>query len=72
MEGKYWKIWMKALRSTFTTDGKKLVRALGGWLIEGEESQQWTAYRDEVMTTLYMAPDRNNPTGTTHETVTAT
>ena len=72
MEGKYWKIWTKALWTTFTKDGKKLVRALGDWLKEVEESQQWTTNRDKATTVSYMAPDRNNPTRPAHETVTAT
>ena len=37
---KYWKIWTKSLCATFTSDGKSLVRILGDWLTEGEQSQR--------------------------------
>ena len=51
---------------------EKLARALGDWLTEGEQSQHWTAYRDEATATLYIAPGGNNSTWTPHKTVTAT
>ena len=71
MEGKYWKIWTKVVCSTFNSDGKKLVRALGDWFTKGEESQHWTTYIDEADKTLYIAPVGKNSTWTAHETVKA-
>ena len=71
MHGKYWKIWTKALKVTFTTDGLTLRTPLGDWFPNINVSQNWTTYRDIDTDTLYMSPHYATKTWTAHKPVSA-
>ena len=72
MDGKYWKIWTKALKTVLTTDGTTLKLPLGNWSTTASPAQTWSTYRDIQTNTPYRSPHLSTKTWTSHDPVSVT